>query len=78
MILTFNTVIPFSKDTPAYDAVLSNQVWLQTDQHFRRYSRNSLIFGYISPRCDVDNEDIETIFLQDTLAHDAVQTYQVR
>ena len=29
--------------TPAYDAVLSNQVWLQTDQEFRRYKRNSHI-----------------------------------
>ena len=25
----------FSLDTPAYDAVVSNQVWLQTDQQFR-------------------------------------------
>ena len=35
------------QDTLAYDAVLSKQVWLQTDQHFRRYSRNSLLFFYI-------------------------------
>ena len=25
----------FQQDSPAYDAVLSNQVWLQTDQQFR-------------------------------------------
>ena len=31
----------FQQDTLAYDAVLSNQVWLQTDQQFRRYSRNN-------------------------------------
>ena len=31
------------EDTPAYDAVLSKHVWLQTDQQFRRYSRNSHI-----------------------------------
>ena len=29
----------FPQDTPAYDGVLSNQVWLQMDQHFRRYSK---------------------------------------
>ena len=33
----------FPQNTPAYDAVLSNQVWLQMDQQFRRYSKNSLI-----------------------------------
>ena len=33
----------FQHDTLAYDAVLSNQVWLQTDQQFRRYSRNNHI-----------------------------------
>ena len=34
----------FPQDTPAYDAVLSNQVWLQIDQQFRKYNRNSHIF----------------------------------
>ena len=33
----------FPQDIPTYDAVLSNQVWLQTDQQFRRYSRSSHI-----------------------------------
>ena len=33
----------FPQDTPAYDGVLSNQVWLQTDQHFGRDSKNSHI-----------------------------------
>ena len=33
----------FPKDTLAYDSVLSNQVWLQTDQLFKRYSKNSHI-----------------------------------
>ena len=33
----------FPQDTPAYVAVLSNQVWLQTDQQFRRYNWNSYI-----------------------------------
>ena len=31
----------FPQDTPAYDAVLTNQVWLQTEQQFRRYNRHS-------------------------------------
>ena len=33
----------FPQDIPACDAVLSNQVWLQMDQQFRRYSKNSHI-----------------------------------
>ena len=33
----------FQQDTLAYDVVLLNQVWLQTDQQFRRYSRHNLI-----------------------------------
>ena len=33
----------FSQETLAYDAVLPNQVWLQTSQQFARYSRNSHI-----------------------------------
>ena len=48
--LTLNAVIIFLsfffflyKTPPAYDAVLSNQVWLQIDQQFRKYSRNSHI-----------------------------------
>ena len=30
----------FTQDTPTYNAVLSNQVWLHTDQQFRSYSKN--------------------------------------
>ena len=33
----------FPQNTPTYDAVLSNHVWLQTNQQFRRYSKNSHI-----------------------------------
>ena len=51
----------FSQDTLSGDPVLSNQVWLQTDQQFRRYSRKSY-FDYISPPCDLDLEDSEPIF----------------
>ena len=59
----------FPQDSLAQDAVLSNQVWLQTNQHFRRYNRNSHIL-IISPRCDLDNEVSEPLFLHDTLAYD--------
>ena len=31
----------FPQDIPVYDAVLASQVWLQTNQQFRRYNRNS-------------------------------------
>ena len=33
----------FQQDTPAYDAVLTNQDWLQMDQQFRRESENNQI-----------------------------------
>ena len=46
----------FPKNTTASDAVLSNQVWLQTDHQFVRYSRNSHIL-IISLHYDFDNED---------------------
>ena len=35
----------FPQDTLAYNAVLSNQVWLKTDQQFRKYSQNSHILN---------------------------------
>ena len=66
----------FPQDTPAYSAVQLNPVWLQTDKQFRKYSRNSPILIIKSPRCDLDIEDSEPVFLYDTLAHDAPQTYQ--
>ena len=34
----------FQQDTPSYDAVLSNQVWLQADPQFRKCSKNSHIW----------------------------------
>ena len=66
----------FSQDTLAYDAVLSNQVWLQTDQQFGRYSRKSY-FDYISPHCSLDTDDSEPIFPHDTLPHDNTPPCQV-
>ena len=33
----------FPQDTLAYNVVLTDRVWLQTDQQFGRYSRNSKI-----------------------------------
>ena len=59
----------FPQDSLAHNAVLSNQVWLQTNQRFRRYKRNSHIL-IISPRCDLDIEVSEPLFLHDTLAYD--------
>ena len=59
----------FPHDTLAY-AVLSNQVWLQTDNHFRRQSRKSH-FDNTSPCCDLHTENSEPIFfLHDTPSHD--------
>ena len=40
--LTYSNPI-FPQNTPAYDASLSTQVWLQIDQQFTRYKRNSHI-----------------------------------
>ena len=36
----------FPQNTPAYDAVLSNQVWLQTDQQFRRYNNTEILIKH--------------------------------
>ena len=61
----------FPQDTPAYDALLSIQVWLQTNQQFRRYNKNKSYFDYMSLRCDLDIEHNEPIFLHVILAYDA-------
>ena len=39
----------FPQDTLAYNVVLSNRIWLQTDQQFGRYSRNSHILIKYKP-----------------------------
>ena len=51
----------FQQDTLSYDAILPNQIWLQTNQQFRRYNRKSY-FDYISPCCDLDIEHSKPIF----------------
>ena len=66
----------FQQNTPAYDAVLSNQVWLQADQQFRRHSKNSHIL-FISPHCDLDTEDSEPVFQQDTSPHNNTPKCQI-
>ena len=63
----------FPQDTPAYDAVLPKQVWLQRDQQFRRYSRNSHILLIQA----LDTEDSEPSFVHDTPPHDNTPPYQV-
>ena len=35
-------------------------------------------FDYVSPRCDLDIEDNEPIFLHDTSPYDNTPTYRVR
>ena len=67
----------FPEDIRAYDAVLSNQVWSQMDQQFRRYSENSQIFYHISPHCDLDIEDSEPIFPHDASPRDNTPPHQV-
>ena len=45
--LTLNAVIQFlHKDTPANNDLLSNQVWLQKDQQFTKYSRIVIFWSY--------------------------------
>ena len=70
-----NPVLP--QDTLAYEVVLPNQVWLQMDQQFRRYSKKQSYFDYISPCCDLDIEKSNQFFLFDTLPHDNTPQYQV-
>ena len=68
MTLTLNlssVVVVFPQDTPAYDVILSSQVWLQTDQQFRRPCRNSHLL-IVNPRWDLHIEDSEPVCLHDT------------
>ena len=48
----------FPQYTLAYDAVLWNQVWLQTDQQFKGIV-GIVIIWYISPHCNLDIDDSE-------------------
>ena len=64
----------FQQDTLSYDAILPNQIWLQTNQQFRRYNRKSY-FDPMSPRCDLDLEHKKSP--HDTLAHDVASPYQI-
>ena len=41
------------------------------------YMVETVIFDYTSPYCDFDIENGKTIFLHDTLAHDAASPYRV-
>ena len=66
----------FQQDSLAYDAI--NQLWLQTDQQFRRYSETSqILIIYMSPRCDLDIEDSEPISPHDKSPHDNTPSYQI-
>ena len=74
--LDLNSNLIFSQDNPTNDDVLSNQVWLQMNQHFGKYSRKSH-FDYMSFYCDFDFEGSKSIFSLETLAHDDASTCQV-
>ena len=62
----------FPQDTLAYDAKLSNQVWLQTEQQFRRYGKKCDAIQKTSSQktfteilnllCDLDLEYSNPIF----------------
>ena len=45
------------------------QICLQMDQQS--------YFDYVRPRCDLDIEDSEPIFPQDTLPHNSTPQYQI-
>ena len=79
MTLTLNAVIQFfSQDTPAYDAVLPNQDWMQTHQQFRRDNRNShILITYALAMTLTLRMATTTKILHDTLAHDAALPYQI-
>ena len=53
--------------TLAYDNVQSNQVWIQKDQQFRSYSRNTYL-DHLRLRRDLDLEVANNLFLHNTLA----------
>ena len=67
----------FPSDNPAYDAVLSNKVWLQTDQQFRRYNRNSYILIICVLAVTLTLKVVYHFFPLDTSPHDNIPPYQV-
>ena len=67
----------FSQDTVAYDDVSSDQVWLPKNQQFRRYSRKSHTLIICALTVTLILTIANNFFAQDTLAHNAVSSYQV-
>ena len=63
--LTQWSIPVFLQANPAYDDVPSNQVQLQKEKQFRSYIRKSY-FCYVILHCDLDLEDIKSIFSKDT------------
>ena len=67
----------FPQDSPAYDAVLSNQVWLETDQQFKRYSKNSHILVIKALAVTLTLKIMNQFFPHDTSPRDNTPPYQV-
>ena len=61
----------FSQDTLAYNTVQSNQVWLQTNQQFRKCNKYSLILIIYALTVALTLNTVNQFFLHDTLAYDA-------
>ena len=60
-----NNNLIFKQNTPAYDDIPSNQIWLQKDHQFVDIVE-TVIFDYMSPNCDLQLEDSKPIYLHDT------------
>ena len=67
----------FPQNTPASDVVLSNQVYLQMDQLFRRYSKNSHILIIKALTVTLTLKIVNQFFLQDISPRDNTPPYQV-
>ena len=67
----------FPQDTLAYNAVLSNRVWLQADQQFGRCSRNSHILIKLALAVILTLTVVNFFFLPDNLPRDNTPQYQV-
>ena len=67
----------FPQDTLAYNAVLPHQVWLQTDQQFGRYNRNSLILITQVLTVTLTLKIVTNFFLPDTPPRENTLPYQI-
>ena len=78
--VTLNTTIQYCRWTLwlfIIYQVSSNQVWLQKNEYFKRYSRSSHILITLWSQCDLDLEDSIPTFSHDTLARDELPPYHM-